>query len=168
MGALSDASASVPGMIIVEAGVADCGALARTSKRAFDADTSVGAPGPGGPPGYDSAEWHRAALGWGQVFRIIDAGEDVGGAIVFLQSPTQARLARIWLVPEAQNKGVGREAMTALESRFSAVARWTLDTPTWNTRNHHFYAQCGYRVIGREGDDGLLFEKLIETHARTD
>jgi RimJ/RimL family protein N-acetyltransferase len=155
-------------MIIAEAGLADCGALARTSQRAFDADTAVGAPGPGGPPGYDSAEWHQAALGWGQVFSITHAEEIVGGAIVFLQSPTQARLARIWLVPEAQNQGLGREAMTALESRFQTVTRWTLDTPAWNTRNHHFYARCGYRVIGREGEDGVLFEKLIETHSTTD
>jgi hypothetical protein len=35
----------------------------------------------------------------------------------------------------------------------------------WNTRNHHFYSRCGYQVVGTEGDDGLLFEKLTVADA---
>jgi hypothetical protein len=58
--------------------------------------------------------------------------------------------------------------MAALESRFEDATRWTLDTPVWNTRNHHFYARCGYRRTGRDSDDGVLFEKRIETHSSAD
>lgn len=148
-------------MLINAADAADCAGLAETSKRAFDADVNVGAPTPGGPPGYDSAEWHRAALTWGQVFTITAEETPVGGAIVCLLSPTEARLGRVWLVPEYQNRGLGREVMAGIEAMLPAVTRWTLDTPVWNTRNHHFYARCGYQVIGAEGEDGLRFEKLV-------
>lgn len=147
-------------MEIRKAHLSDCGELAQTSRRAFDADVEVGAPGPGGPPGYDSPEWYQRAMGWGQVFVLADAGRPVGGAIVFLKTPNEARLGRIWLVPEAQNRGLGRLAMASLEAMFPAVSHWTLDTPVWNTRNHHFYARCGYRVAGTQGADQLLFEKV--------
>jgi GNAT superfamily N-acetyltransferase len=143
----------------------DCVVLAETSKRAFDADVTVGAPTLGGPPGYDSVAWHVTALTWGQVFTIAHDGRVVGGAIVVPQSATDARLGRVWLVPEAQNRGLGRQVMTGIEALFPSVTRWTLDTPVWNTRNHHFYARCGYQVIGTEGNGDLLFEKLTVADA---
>ena len=93
--AVSAAPAPAPAAASVAAAAPAPVPVNAEAQRAFDADTAVGAPGPGGPPGYDSAEWHQAALGWGQVFSITHAEEIVGGAIVFLQSPTQARLARI-------------------------------------------------------------------------
>ena len=34
----------------------DAETLASICKRAFDSDVDIGAPGPGGPPGYDSPE----------------------------------------------------------------------------------------------------------------
>ncbi len=149
-------------MIVTEAGYGDCAALAETSKRAFDADVSVGAPGLGGPPGYDSVEWHQEAMTWGRVFTITVDGRLLGGAVVVVESATKAYLGRIWLVPEAQNRGLGGQAMAAIESAFPTITRWRLGTPTWNERNQRFYARCGYRVIGPEGEDGVLFEKLVK------
>ncbi|MDQ7992641.1 MAG: GNAT family N-acetyltransferase [Propionicimonas sp.] len=148
-------------MVITQAGPADCTALAETSKRAFDADVLVGAPAEGGPPGYDSVAWHQDALSAARVFTIGDGtGTVIGGAIVFPRSGDEAYLGRIWLVPECQGKGLGALAMAELERLFPQVGRWTLGTPTWNLRNQRFYTRCGYRVIGREGEDGVLFEKL--------
>lgn len=159
---LSVPVANVPVMLITAAAMADCAALTETSTRAFDADTLVGAPVAGGPPGYDSLRWHEEALSWGEVFTIRHDESVSGGAIVILQAPDEAYLGRIWLVPECQGKGLGGEAMAALEACFPQVRRWTLGTPVWNLRNQHFYARCGYRVIGSEGEDGVLFEKLVE------
>ena len=147
-------------MIITEAGPADCAALAATSKLAFDADILVGGPA-GGPPGYDSPDWHRIMLGEARVFTLAVDGEIAGGAIVFPSSPEAAYLGRIWLVPALQNRGLGKEAMRLVEGSFPGVRRWRLGTPTWNLRNQHFYQRCGYRVAGAEGSDGVLFEKLI-------
>lgn len=58
----------------------DCEAFARTSKRAFDADVELGAPAPGGPPGYDSTSWHHATLSQAYVFTMAHDGVIVGEA----------------------------------------------------------------------------------------
>lgn len=146
------------------ASAADCAALATTSKLAFDADVELGAPGPGGPPGYDSVAWHVAALRWGRVFTISDRDEPLGGAIVIPRGPSAANLGRVWLVPAAQHRGLGAAVLAELESRFPLVRRWTLETPVWNQRNRHFYRNCGYREVGVR-DDEVLFEKLIAAPA---
>lgn len=141
----------------------DCTGLTETSKRSFDADIAVGAPELGGPPGYDSVEWQRRMLDEARVFTITtDEGVVIGGAVAFPTSPTELYLRRIWLDPEHQNRGLGREAMARLEKLFPQVRRWTLGTPTWNTRNQHLYQRCGYEIIGPEGEDGVVFEKIID------
>lgn len=149
-------------MEIRRAAADDCEALADSSKRAFDADVEVGAPAPGGPPGYDSTPWHQAMLRQASVFTISHDGVVVGGAIVFLRSATVAYLGRVWLVPEVQGRALGRQAMASLESLFPKVTRWQLETPVWNLRNQHFYALCGYRILRTEGDD-VHFEKSLPT-----
>ena len=40
----------------------DAATLTDVCKRAFDSDCEIGAPGPGGPPGYDSLEWNKSAI----------------------------------------------------------------------------------------------------------
>lgn len=140
---------------------ADCDALARTSRAAFDADVLVGAPGPGGPPGYDSAEWCRRALAWGRVFVIAEDGRTVGGAILIAHSADWMELGRVWLEPSVQGRGLGRAVLADLEQRAPAVRRWTLDTPAWNLRNRHFYTRCGYAEVGIDGDS-VRFEKRVE------
>jgi ribosomal protein S18 acetylase RimI-like enzyme len=148
-------------MIIADATRRDCIALAATSKRAFDNDVHHGAPGPGGPPGYDSAEWHLAALRWGKVFSIQVDGELVGGAIVLPQPPRRANLGRIWLLPELQGRGLGAAAMQIIEARYPDVTTWTLETPVWNIRNQRFYAGRGYREVGRNSEE-VFFEKVLD------
>ncbi len=143
---------------VVAATVADCVTLAETSTRAFDGDVRYGADGPGGPPGYDSAAWHRQAFRWGRVFTLVVDGRVVGGAIVIVKSGTWVELGRIWLEPEAQDHGWGKAAMRGIEAEFPRARRWTLDTPTWNLRTQHFYAGCGYVEVGRT-DDAVRFEK---------
>ena len=147
-------------MRIAPARRADCPALAETSVRAFDADVHHGAPGPGGPPGYDSVSWHERALTWARVFTLSEDDRPVGGVVVVSHSPTDATLGRVWLVPEAQGRGLGTQVLAEVEAMFPAVTRWTLDTPAWNARNHRFYVSRGYRLVGRDGD-GLLFEKRV-------
>ena len=51
----------------------DAEILTEISTRSFDSDTEVGAPGKGGPPGYDSVEQHRRATqaAWGEYLKIM-------------------------------------------------------------------------------------------------
>jgi len=147
-----------PGLVAGRAVAADAFALADTSRRAFEADDYLGAPRLGGPPGYDSPGWYQEALRHGTGFKLVLNGVVIGGALVFPKGPAWYELGRIWLIPEAQSRGLGTLAMTQIESYFSDARRWTLDTPIWNLRNQDFYAALGYREVGRDGEF-VYFEK---------
>lgn len=142
------------------AGAGDLEDLVATSKRAFDADVDFGAPGPCGPPGYDSVEWHARVSTVSNVFRLVQGGKAVGGAIVYSRGPGWWEVGRIWLVPEAQGRGLGADVLRRLEEMFPAAERWTLDTPTWNLRNQHFYGREGYVEVRRTAEL-VYFEKVL-------
>ena len=148
-------------MQIRAAEVTDCGALARTSRLAFDHDVNYGAPGVGGPPGYDSVAWHRQALTWGRVVVLVLADRIVGGVVVVMKSGDHAELGRIWLEPAVQNQGWGAVALKLIEDMFPQVRRWTLDTPSWNQRNQTFYRSMGYVEVGRTPGP-VYYAKLID------
>ncbi|MBU0494541.1 MAG: GNAT family N-acetyltransferase, partial [Chloroflexi bacterium] len=145
----------------LKARAGDAEALARASKRAFDSDVVCGAQGPGGPPGYDSAEWQRKIMRMAQYFKIVQDGRIVGGVIVFAQGPRHYELGRIFVDPDAQNQGIGAQAFEFLWQEYPLAKKWTLGTPAWNRRTRHFYAKVGFVEVGMDGPDGIRFEKII-------
>ena len=87
----------------------DADVLAEISRGAFDRDVAVGAPGPGGPPGYDSAQWQTQAARDASAYLVVEAeGEVVGGMIVF-GANGDYWLGRMFVDPERQNQGLGTE-----------------------------------------------------------
>ena len=84
----------------------------------------------------------------GQYFKILDGDAIIGGIIVVPLPGQHHELGRIYLLPEYQNRGIGTRAMQFIEHTFPAATRWTLDTPCWAIRNHHFYEKLGYVQIG--------------------
>lgn len=135
-------------------------ALTSISRRAFESDVLWGASGPGGPPGYDSAEWQAKAIEFAHYFKIVFNGQIVGGVIVFPKGEGHYELARIFIDPAFHRQGFGRQAMRLVEEAFPDATRWTLDTPRWNTRTPSFYQSLGYTLIGQDGGL-LLFEKRL-------
>lgn len=55
--------------------------LTRISKEAFDSDISVGAPGIGGPPNYDSEKWHAQRCRYKNLYSIIEDKQVIGGVL---------------------------------------------------------------------------------------
>lgn len=144
----------------------DARILAEISRQSFDNDTHYGAPGEGGPPGYDSPEWQKKMMRIAAAYcKIVLDGQIVGGFILFRQGTDQIELGRIFIAPGVQNQGVGAEACSAMHELFPTVHRWTLGTPQWNKRNHHFYEKMGYKKVGEvpEGDGPaeFLYEKTL-------
>jgi GNAT superfamily N-acetyltransferase len=147
---------------------ADAKALALASWKAFDHDIHYGAPSVGGPPGYRSDKWQGKMMHIGQYYKIVVDGQIVGGIIAFPQERATCNLGRIFVHPDYQNQGIGTQAMTFIEGQFPDAHKWTLDTPAWATRNHHFYEKVGYVKVGEEGpadDRGFLYEKVISRPA---
>ncbi len=139
----------------------DAKALARVSGRAFDNDIHYGAPGPGGPPGYNSDRWQRRMMVIGNYYKKLDDDRIIGGFIVFPQGGGYFVLGRICIDPDRQNQGIGAQAIAFMEQSFTDARCWTLGTPRWNRRNHHFYEKVGYARIGEDGPDGYLYEKRM-------
>jgi GNAT superfamily N-acetyltransferase len=147
---------------ILKARRADAVALALVSQRAFDDDIHYGAPGPGGPPGYKSALWQERMMHVGDYYKILAAGQIIGGMIVFEKSLRECELGRIFLAPEYQNQGIGVQAFDFLWRTYPLARCWRLDTPAWNLRNRHFYCKVGFTEVGADAHGGVLFERRIE------
>lgn len=134
----------------VEATKIDIPALTAVMTRSFDDDSRRFRGEPeGGPDGYNNGDFFRQWMRPGNCFKIVLGDILIGAFIVFQDYPEQGSnvLGTIFLDPRYQNLGIGTQTMEYIEKTFPAK-RWTLDTPEWQTRNHHFYEKLGYRKIG--------------------
>jgi GNAT superfamily N-acetyltransferase len=153
-----------PEVALRRAQPAEAEALAEMSRHAFDGDLELGlAPGPGGPPGYDSLQWQAEMMAAGRYHAITVDGALAGGAIVFGMSPGHYKLGRIFVDPEWHGQGIGKRAMALLFAAYPLAERWTLDTPTWNRRTRHFYESLGFVAVGERRELGgpnlVLYER---------
>ncbi len=132
----------------------DAEALLRAQVRAFEHD-AVMYPGVevGGPPGYDSLESMLEKIKNDDTYKIVYEGEIVGGIVVFGKGDGHYHLDLIYLDPEYHGMGIGTQAMVFLDRTYDAV-KWTLDTPLYAVRNHHFYEKFGYVKVGEEEEEG--------------
>ena len=139
----------------------DADTLAQVSERAFHSDIHCGAPGLGGPPGYNSAMWQRKMMRLGDYYKIVVESQIVGGIIVFPKRPRAYELERIFVDPDFQDQGIGTRAIGFLWQEYPLAKRWTLGTPGWNRRTRHFYKKVGFAEIGEDASGGILFERRI-------
>jgi GNAT superfamily N-acetyltransferase len=138
----------------------DARELASVSRKAFDYDVHYGAPGPGGPPGYDRSGWQSRMMHIGSYYTILEDLRIIGGLIVFDEGGGKFELGRVFLHPDYQNKGIGTQAMAFIEETFPTAKTWHLGTPIWAKRNQHFYEKCGYTRVGLDNNgDGVLYVK---------
>jgi GNAT superfamily N-acetyltransferase len=151
---------------IVRANNKDSEALALISKQAFDNDIHYGAPGPGGPPGYDSAAWQSRMMQIGDYYKIVQDGQTIGGVIVFRKGVRQYEVGRIFISPPYQNQGIGKQVFEFLWTAYPLAKQWTLGTPKWNARTRHFYRKVGFEEVGEDRQGGVLFERHVEVAGR--
>jgi len=145
---------------IVPAVDADAEPLAAISRRAFEHDVNYGAPGPCGPPGYDSAGWQQEMIRNGRFFKVLEQDRLVGGFVLFRLEDGSVEFGRAFLEPECQNRGIGAELLRFAEGVFAETKRLVLDTPSWNLRTQHFYEKGGYVKVGEldTGEGFVLFQ----------
>ena len=162
-----DMAAEIPVAIRFErARMEDAVFLTEVQKRAFSDDSRRFGGLPGGPPGYDSADWTLWAIETGIYYKVLAGDQIIGGVILFDMHKRHFNLGRIFVDPDWQNRGIGSQAVRFVEKTFRYVQRWSLDTPEWATRNHHFYEKLGYVKVGDEVPRGAnirlyLYEKRM-------
>ncbi len=143
---------------------ADAEALVNAQIRAFHHDARM-YPGVeiGGPPGYNSVESAVKKMQDDDYYKIVCDGQIVGGIVVFDMGQGHYHLDLIYLDPDYHNRGIGTRAMQFIEQAYPAT-KWTLDTPGYAVRNHHFYEKFGYVKVREEARDGITlvaYEKRV-------
>lgn len=136
--------------------------LTDISKRAFDTDISVGASDIGGPPYYDSEDWHVKLMSNNNLYTITHNNHIIGGVILFPdeQNKKAMYIGRIFIDPVWHKKGFGLSAMKFLEAMFPDITLWRLETPVWNTRTNSFYKKLGYCEMHKD-IDSVYYQKEI-------
>jgi GNAT superfamily N-acetyltransferase len=151
---------------VVEAVEEDAEIFAQISKRAFDTDVDVGAPGPGGPPGYDSPEFHIRIREFLDCYKILLDGATVGGVFVGRVNEEHLVLERIFVDPELHKRGIATRATELVWELYPEARLWTLGTPEWNVRTKRFYEKLGFTQVGWEFGEpewrGRWYEKTMD------
>ena len=145
-------------MVLLQAEKEQIKNIVEISKRAFLSDIFVGSPEAGGPPEYDSVNWHEKMREEGRLFQAIENGMLVGAAILFWHETEKVLyVGRIFIDDRYQKKGYGISLMNCVEHIYPQVKEITLDTPIWNVRTNSFYKKLGYAEQKR--DTELVYYK---------
>ena len=83
------------------------------------------------------------------MFWIMLDGAAVGEIWINIKDDT-ARLARLFVLKEFQNRGIAQTAIKIAENHFSNSKRWWLDTIKEEKNNCHLYEKLGYIPCGVE------------------
>ncbi len=142
--------------------IADVDELVRISKAAFDSDVNVGGTMCGGPPEYDSFDWHVEMMINGCLYAVKKSGRIIGGAILFIDNSDIRilNIGRIFIDPKEFRKGYGLDLMKSIELLMPYVKLLRLETPIWNIRTNSFYKKLGYKEIKRD-NEFIYYEKSI-------
>ena len=148
------------------ADVEDAEEITETCRKAFVSDSEFGAPGSGGPPGYDSLDWNidKIKNRYLRYYKILEGSTIVGGFIVGDRGPNYQVCERIWIDPDKMRKGMGTKAFNLIWKEYPSADLWVLGTPEWNTRTNPFYQNIGFVRIGTTHEhswDGVYYEKRI-------
>ncbi len=126
----------------------DAMTLAEICKRAFESDHAFGAPGSGGPPGYDSPEAQVSFMRFLDYYKILLDDKIVGGIMAGSAGEGHKVMERIFVDPEFHRQGIGTRAFQLLWELYPLVNVWTLGTPEWNVRTKNFYEKLGFIQVG--------------------
>lgn len=104
----------------------------------------------GGPDGYDDGEFFRTWLfGYKETvgYKVMANGKTVGATIVWILPDGHNVLGTIFVDPDLQDLGIGERLWRFIEDTYPETLSWRLATPTWATKNHHFYKKCGFSEV---------------------
>lgn len=123
----------------------------------------------GGPEGYDNGDFFRKWLfGYQESvgYKVVSGEEIVGGIIVWILPEGHNILGTIFIDPASQDKGIGERTWRYIENTYPDTKSWSLATPIWAIKNHHFYAKCGFLrvesdpIIPAEEDSAIYRKEM--------
>jgi ribosomal protein S18 acetylase RimI-like enzyme len=123
-----------------------------------------------------TAEWHapkvlEAEIGRSATFfAVAESGaHDIVGIITAYSQEDLLSIARLYVLPEFQRQGIGKELMEASYRAFPHARRVQLDVEEQNLKGRAFYRKLGLREVGVKSDDiagtkltSIMMEKWID------
>ncbi|MBU3189407.1 GNAT family N-acetyltransferase [Clostridium bowmanii] len=97
---------------------------------------------------------------------IVYDNNTVGAYTVALKPNNEYNLEMLYIDPKYRENHLGAIVWKDIEEKYIAAKKWTVETPDYSKRNHHFYTQkCGF-VFHREnlcpnGAKSYIFEKQL-------
>lgn len=149
---------------ITRAVESDCEALACVANSVFSMDSKINGPL---PDGVADPEAHKSYIQMSNYYKILNNGELVGGLCLIKEAPKHVEVGIIFLEPEMQDQGIGRDVLCVMEEVYSNITQWTLDTGYQDYRNQHFYEKLDYNRVGttepeENGYYKILYQKIID------
>ncbi|MCQ2427749.1 MAG: GNAT family N-acetyltransferase [Clostridia bacterium] len=85
----------------------------------------------------------------GVAYRIKENGINVGGLVLsFRGGYAHGDLELLFVSPDIHSKGIGCSAWKEGERLYPEIDVWETETPSFETRNIHFYVnKCGFRIV---------------------
>ena len=122
-----------------------------------------------GPRGYDDGSLiqKRYSDPSCQCYKVLLGKKMIGGYVLICQNDCGI-LDLLFLDPTLGNRGFGSEIWRHIEQSHPSITHWTVETPSYSTRNHHFYTRkCGFHFTKEyfypDGASSYFFQKDLCT-----
>lgn len=144
--------------------------LTKIMTDAFNEDTSIHTDiKEDGPNGYNDGTLIKKLNeheGY-ESFKIIYNKKTAGAYTVSLSSKHEYVLEMIFLDTKLRGLNLGTELWNKIEASYPDAVKWTLETPDYSKRNHHFYtSKCGFKFVRENlcsnGAKSFVFEKILK------
>ena len=143
--------------------------LTKIMTYAFNEDTSMHTNmKEDGPRGYNDGsliDWLNEHDNF-ESFKIIYEGNIIGAYTVGIRQNKEYSLEMLYIDPNYRGHNLGTIIWKDIEQKYSDAKRWTVETPDYSRRNHHYYTKkCGFTFlkenIFEDGSKSFIFEKKI-------
>jgi hypothetical protein len=99
-------------------------------------------------------------------FKVIYEGNIIGAYTVGIKPNYEYSLEMLFIDPDYSGNHFGIFVWEDIEQKYVNVKRWTVETPDYSKRNHHFYTKkCGFKFLRENiysnGSKSFVFEKGI-------
>lgn len=146
---------------------ADYDILTKIMTSAFNEDTSMHTDlKEDGPAGYNDGSLIKKLNEHEnyESYKIIYKNNIVGAYTVAANPNKEYSLEMLFIAPIYRKDHLGTAVWKDIEQKYAAAKRWTVETPDYSKRNHHFYTEkCGFRFLKENvcsnGCKSFIFEK---------
>lgn len=141
--------------------------LTRIMTSAFNEDTSMHTDlKEDGPAGYNDGSLLKKLNEHEnfESYKIIYQNNIIGAYTVEIMQNNEYTLEMLFIDPDYREKHLGAIVWKDIEEKYKDAKKWTVETPEYSKRNHHFYTKkCGF-IFYREniydnGAKSFIFKK---------